>query len=352
MDVRQLLSGQSRGPYPTVLRALLSAATLPYRCGMAIRNLGYDRQLLRSQAAEVPVISIGNLTVGGTGKTPLVRHVARLLRDHHLRVSLVSRGYGAGQSGENDEAMELAWWLPDVPHLQQPDRVEAARIAVEELETEAILMDDGFQHRRLRRDLDVVVIDATCPFGFDRLIPRGLLREPLGALRRAQVVILSRADAVPVEKRQAIARRVHRVAPRVILAEAIHRPTRLLSWPDQTHDLETLRDREVAVLSAIGNPTAFVDTVRRSGARVVDRLDLPDHDRYDTQTMARIRRWLSALGKPRMEVICTHKDLVKLRTDRIDGHPVRALLIEFSWLEGGDAVERAILEVAKRSPAD
>src|SRR5690606_27004946 len=106
----------------------------------------------------VPVISIGNLTTGGTGKTPLVRYVARKLREHGIRVALVSRGYGSTDGTGNDEAMELAWALPDVPHLQNPDRVASANIAVEELESQVILMDDGFQHRRLHRDLDIVVI--------------------------------------------------------------------------------------------------------------------------------------------------------------------------------------------------
>jgi tetraacyldisaccharide 4'-kinase len=348
MDPRELLSGRRRGPMATCLRLALSAATPPYRAVTAARNLAYDRGWCQTSRADVPVISIGNLTVGGTGKTPLVRHIARRLREIDLRVALLSRGYGAGDSGANDEALELAWWLPDVPHLQQPDRVAAARIAVEELESEVLLMDDGFQHRRLGRDLDIVLIDATCPFGFGRLLPRGLLREPIGSLRRADVVILSRADAVSDEQRQKIVKRLRQAAPQAIFATATHRPTGLLGWPDRTRDITSLQDAPVRVLSAIGNPQALVDSLRRCGARVIDTLCLPDHDRYDGPTMQRVRNWLSESPGGAADVICTHKDLVKLQTDRIAGNDVWAILIEFAWLDGGDAVDQAIRQVAMR----
>lgn len=347
MNYRDLLSGKRRGPLAFALRCLLSPLTLPYRCAVAGRNFGFDRGWLRSHRAAVPVISIGNLTVGGTGKTPLVRYVARKLREQGLRVALVSRGYGAEPGEENDEAMELAWGLADVPHLQQPDRVDAARIAVEELESEVILMDDGFQHRRLQRDLDIVVIDATCPFGFGRLLPRGLLREPLRSLRRADVIVLSRADAVTPEALREIGSRVTRFAPRAIVVQAAHRPVGLLGWPDQRAELSHLLDRPVAVLCAIGNPDAFVATVRRCGGQVAAVLALADHDPYDAATMERVRHWLAELGERRVEVICTHKDLVKLKTDRVEGHPVWALLIEIEMLAGGNEFDQAIREVAE-----
>ena len=129
-------------------------------CGTA----GYDRGWLRSHAATVPVVSVGNLTLGGTGKTPMVEWLARWFRRHGVRVAILSRGYGH-TGGLNDEGRVLEENLPDVPHLQSPDRVAQSRVAVVELETEVIVLDDGFQHRRLRRDLDVVLLDALEPFG-------------------------------------------------------------------------------------------------------------------------------------------------------------------------------------------
>ncbi len=346
MNYHDLLSGRRRDPLAMFARCLLAGGEIPYRAVIAVRNRGFDTGRLETVHCGVPVISIGNLTTGGTGKTPLVRYVARKLRELEIRVALVSRGYGATNGAENDEARELAWALPDVPHLQDADRVESARIAVEELESQLILMDDGFQHRRLHRDLDIVVIDATCPFGYDHLLPRGLLREPIQSLRRADVAILSRCDAVPSEQRQAIHARVLAVAPELIWAESIHRPSGLLRWPNATGSLQSLRDEPVAVLSAIGNPAAFVHTVKGCGAQVVDVMSLPDHDPYDQHSISRIRDWISGMGGAISQIVCTHKDLVKLQTDRLGGKPLSALLIEIELLGGKQAVDRAITRVA------
>src|SRR5262249_26736647 len=157
------------------------------------------------------VVSVGNLTLGGTGKTPCVEYVCRFYRDLDLRVAVLSRGYGAA-NGRNDEALVLEENLPDVPHLQGADRVALARAAVEELESEVLVLDDGFQHRRLARDLDVVLVDATNPWGFGRLFPRGLLRESPRGLGRAGVVVLTRCDQVPDEERARLRQQVSRLA--------------------------------------------------------------------------------------------------------------------------------------------
>src|SRR5262245_12493692 len=156
---------------------------------MRLRNWLYDRGWKRTHRAAVPVVSVGNLTVGGTGKTPCVEFVARWFRERDRRVAILSRGYGS-TGGANDEAMVLEENLPDVPHLQGADRVALAAAAVEELESEVLVLDDGFQHRRLARDLDLVLVDATNPWGHGAVLPRGLLREPASGLRRAGAVLL------------------------------------------------------------------------------------------------------------------------------------------------------------------
>jgi tetraacyldisaccharide 4'-kinase len=155
----------------------LRAVSVPYGLAVRVRNWLYDRGWKRVVRAAVPVVSVGNLTLGGTGKTPCVEYVARFYRRLDLRVAILSRGYGS-RAGRNDEALVLEENLPDVPHLQGPDRAALAAIGVEELESEILVLDDGFQHRRLARDLDLVLIDATEPWGYGYLFPRGLLREP------------------------------------------------------------------------------------------------------------------------------------------------------------------------------
>ncbi len=188
-----LVRGDSKGVGPTLQRIGLSAASVPYGLTVRLRNLLYDLGWLRARRAPVPVVSVGNLSVGGTGKTPFVEHVAGFYRRRDVRVAVLSRGYGA-EHGPNDEALVLEENLPDVPHLQGADRAALARSAIEELESELLVLDDGFQHRRLCRDLDVVLIDATAPWGHGRLLPRGLLREPKTGLRRAHLVALTRCD--------------------------------------------------------------------------------------------------------------------------------------------------------------
>jgi tetraacyldisaccharide 4'-kinase len=346
---REVISGQRRDPLAILLRCALAILEIPYRIAVSIRNRRYDRGRAEVCRCEAAVISIGNLTTGGTGKTPLVRYVARLLRDHDYRVALVSRGYGAVDGADNDEAMELAWALPDVPHLQNPDRVASATIAVEELMSQVILMDDGFQHRRLHRDLDIVVIDATCPFGFEHQLPRGSLRESPRGLRRAGVAMLSRGDAVDAAAREAIRGRVKKIAPEVAWAESAHRPTGLLVWPDGIATIDSLNGQTVVALSAIGNPEAFIRTVEKCGATVAETITLGDHDAYGPRRMTEIRERISKLGDLVTRIVCTHKDLVKIQTDRIGGKEVVALLIELEITAGKEAFDQAILSTAKKS---
>src|SRR4051812_35824646 len=190
-NFRAIVLGESRDFAAHGWRTLLSVLEVPYSLAVRWRNWQYDRSPRRTTRVSVPVISVGNLTLGGTGKTPLVEWIARWLRNEAVRVTIVSRGYGATEGARNDEALELEQKLPDVPHLQNPNRVEGAKPAIEELSCQVILLDDGFQHRRLARDLDIVVLDALDPWGGGRVFPRGLLREPITGLRRAHAVVLS-----------------------------------------------------------------------------------------------------------------------------------------------------------------
>lgn len=328
MDHRSIMSGKRRGPVAMALRAGLHLASYPYAIAVRLRNRKYDQSLSDIHRCGVPVISVGNLTTGGTGKTPIVCYLAKWFRQRDLRVAIVSRGYGRGDADANDEAMELHARLPDVPHIQNPDRVEAARVAVEELDAQIILMDDGFQHRRLHRDLDLVVIDATCPFGFGYPLPRGLLREPIDGLRRADAVLITRCQAIDNAALKSIQQTITSFTGSVSPLQSDHEPVALLEYPENQLPLSILDQQSVGVLSAIGNPDAFEHTVSQCGAHIQDARHLPDHDAYSPETVASLRAWAMNLGPNVHCIVCTHKDLVKLQTDRLGGKPLVALQIE------------------------
>lgn len=333
IDHRSLLGGETAGPLAASTRLALRMASLVYGAGARIRHFQYDTQRKNIHHAGVPVISVGNLTTGGTGKTPLVCDLCARLRRLGARVAIISRGYGAGESGVNDEALEMAQRLPDVPHVQHVDRVEAARIAVEELAAEVLVMDDGFQHRRLHRDLDLVVIDATCPFGFGYLLPRGYLREPISSLSRADAVILTRTDQVDRQTLDSIGKRVcQHIGDRPLL-QTTHQPAFVHIDRGGTHPIDFLRDRTLALVSAIGNPDAFERTVRDCGSRIIGHEKLPDHDPYQRETRRRLTNRITELRRTETIdlVLCTHKDAVKLGTDQIGGVPLGHLQIDLVY---------------------
>lgn len=333
-DYLPIINGQRRDPLAHLSRLVLWVVSLGYRVVVRRRNRRFEADSSASHAAGVPVVSVGNLTTGGTGKTPIVCYLAAYFRKIGVRVAIVSRGYGRGEADANDEALELYDRLPDVPHLQDPDRVAAAAIAVEELEAELILMDDGFQHRRLRRDLDIVAIDATNPFGFGHCLPRGLLREPIEGLQRAHAVLLTRCDQVGRESLERITAVVRETAESLPVIRTEHVPCALFEYPENLLSLNELKGQRVAILCAIGNPEAFASTIRKVGADVVASRQLTDHDPYEPETVEQLRNWVTELGTRVDQVICTHKDLVKLRTDRLGGRPLRALQIDLRIVDG------------------
>lgn len=333
-----------------VCRGLLRVVETPYACAMKWRNRRYDRGQAASFRVDVPVICVGNLTLGGTGKTPTVEWVARWLRERGLRVTLVSRGYKATDGARNDESLELEQKLPDVPHLQNPDRVEAARTAIEEFEAQVILLDDGFQHRRIQRDLDIVLIDALEPFGFGHVFPRGTLREPLSGLKRAQVVMLSRADLCSAEEREQIWQRLLRYAPEVARVEAAHRPLELLNHSGQTQPLESLVGKPLLAFCGIGNPEGFRRTLSGLNYDVQSWRAFPDHHNYTRDNITNLAEQAKAAGVAAL--VCTHKDLVKIGTDTLGGVPLWAVRIGLEILQGEEALTAALDKAVASVPQD
>lgn len=338
---RELVSGRRRGVVATAARGLLRVLEWPTGWVVAARNRRFDRRAAQIHQVDVPVICVGNLTLGGTGKTPMVEWIARWIQQRDVSLAIVSRGYGQGAEGRNDEALELAEALPDVPHVQDADRVAAARRAVEEMAAELILLDDGFQHRRLARELDIVLLDATDPWGCEHLFPRGMLREPIASLARAHVVVLSRADMIEPTERRAIADRVEQFAPEALWCEVEHRADALVSSSGERQLLGSLSGKRVAAVCAIGNPAGFRHTLESQGCQLVAWREFADHHRYTPEDLRSLGDWAGAAREEL--VICTRKDLVKLRVETLADVPLLALDVQLSFLTGQEPFE-AVLE--------
>ncbi|HEV8062379.1 MAG TPA: tetraacyldisaccharide 4'-kinase [Gemmataceae bacterium] len=342
---RDLVHGRQRGLGASLQRAGLDVVSRFYGVVVAVRNRLYDWRWRAIHEADVPVVSVGNLTLGGTGKTPCVEYVSRLYREQGLQVAILSRGFG-GETGPNDEALVLEESLPDVPHLQGADRVALARIAVEELESEILVLDDGFQHRRLKRVLDIVLLDTTDPWGAGRIFPRGLLRESPRSLARADVVILTRCDQVDAAIKEDLRRQIAALAPRAIVAETSHRPLQMLRWNQPASGVALLNGASIIAFCGIGNPESFRRTLVDAGARVLAFRTFPDHHAYGAADVEDLRGWA---GKQAMDclVVTTQKDLVKLRLPNLGGLALWALRVGLHFEAGQQALDQKLLEAVR-----
>lgn len=342
-NFRELVSGQRRGFGAALARGALRLAEISYNLAVQWRNRQFDNGARSIKRVAVPVISVGNITLGGTGKTPMVEWVCRFLIERGLRVAIVSRGYGKRDGAENDEALELAQKLPDVPHVQNPDRVAAAIAAIEASKCQAIVLDDAFQHRRIARDLDIVLLDSQEPFGFEHVFPRGTLREPLSGLSRADCVVLSRADMIVPENRTRIRQRALGLAPRALWAECVHKPIALVMASGSEKPLDALHGQRVAAFCGIGNPAGFRHSLASCGYELSLFKQFADHHAYSQADVAALTDW--AAHAEVAAVLCTDKDLVKIGLNHLGGKPLYALRVGLEFLVGQTELEARLSQI-------
>lgn len=342
-DFRDVVSGRRRGPAAGLLRGVLRVAELPYSWVVNRRNRDFESGRRPRHDVPIPVISVGNITLGGTGKTPLVEWLARWFMSRQIRVALVSRGYKSAAGSLNDEGQELAQKLPGVPHVQNRDRVAAARQAIEQYASQVIILDDGFQHRRIHRNLDIVLLDALEPFGFEHVFPRGTLREPLTGLSRADLVVLTRADMVTEQERSRIRSVVKKYVPQAAWAECRHAACSLLTADGHEESLDTLRGQRVAAFCGLGNPSGFRHTLKQCGCNVVAWREFPDHFAYNQSAINDLASWASSHDA--QAAVCTHKDLVKLGVLELAGRPLRAVRVGLEFLTGQDVLQSRLEKI-------
>jgi tetraacyldisaccharide 4'-kinase len=328
-----VVRGVEDGPLAGAARIGLWFLQWPYRLVVATRNARFDQSPQDSFRAAVPVVSVGNLSVGGTGKTVIVEWIARQLRDAGHTVTILSRGYGKGAASQNDEALMLETNLPDVPHLQGADRSSLARIAVEELEAEVLVLDDGFQHRQLARDLDIVLLDASQPAVSQWPLPRGTFREPYSSLVRANAVILTRCDQAQPDALAQQEAQLRKRYPTLPITKAIHAPLCLVGAGDQEAPLNQLSGAKVIAFCGLGHPEAFFATVRSLGANIVDSRVFPDHHSYTRSDVESLLAWASTFPVDTL-VLTTQKDLVKIQLPALNNRPLWAVRVEMKFLTG------------------
>lgn len=364
----------SSRPLPRVPQPLLRPLAWAYGAGVAMRNQAFDRHLRRSAAIDLPVISVGNIVVGGSGKTPTTAWLARRLLDRGHRPMIALRGYGAAKPEASDEAMEYATRLPDVPLAVGGDRVatiERVRATLGDSLSapDVILLDDGFQHRQVRRTLDLVLIDAGRPC-LDgpgaALLPLGWLREPPAAIRRADAVLLTHADEVDEAELAAVIAAVTRHHGQPPLAAFRHcwtavqrfeqsdahgaepgpiepradAPTPEASKPHRSSppspvgdrlDLSVLRGLRVATLLGVAQPQRVQDMLASTGAVVVEDIPARDHQRYDEPRIAEV----ASIARRAEALFTTPKDWTKLaRHAKRLGVPVLVPVLEVEPMRG------------------
>ncbi len=373
----EVIVEERRGARADFVRALLYACSKLFQTAIKTRRFLYNVRILRDSTLGVQVIAVGNLTVGGTGKTPVVEKFARELRDQGRNVAILSRGYRSkpapvhqwllnklllrddttpprvvsdGKSllldseMAGDEPYMLASNLKDVVVLVDKDRVKSGRYAIEKFGCDTLLLDDGFQYWKLRgRRQDIVLVDRQQPFGTEQLLPRGTLREPPSHLARASTIFITKSDGNTAELR----RRIAEFNPSAGIIECIHHPLYLEDvFTGQRLPLESLKGRKVASLSGIAQPESFEESLVHLGAELVYSKRFADHHRF---TQQEILNTINRSKKRQAEmIVTTQKDAVRFpKIDRRD-LPIRFMRVEIKILRGADDFQDCVRKICFR----
>ena len=343
------LRGEASGPLVGLLRVPLLPAAVLYGGGAAVRASRYKRGILRRRRLPIPVVSVGNLTVGGTGKTPFVRALARRLIDGGHRPLILSRGYGArAASGLDEEGASLQRDLPDARVAQAPDRFGAAQTHLDEQPAFTVaILDDGAQAMGLHRDLEIILVDATRPFGCGWPLPAGALREPRGAIGRADLVVVTRSGELDQVGRDRLVEALSRAGLDGDVAWAVHQADRLLPGGMALHELEGKR---IYLLSGIAAPESFASTVRGLGGVIVGEQAYGDHHAFRMEELSSAA--LSARDAGAELILATGKDEPKLSGLGPTVPPLCFLEVIVRLDPDGDVLLDGALKRLLRPPAD
>ncbi len=369
----QLVHGEKQGFIAALLLSVLRFMSFVYGLGVDIKLGLYKTGFLKQHKLACRVISLGNITVGGTGKTPTAQRLAAIIRDMGYQVVILNRGYRATWRGHvglvsdgrriymsvneaGDEAYLLAKNLPGVAVVIGKNRNVTGDYAVANLKADFIILDDGYQHWQLARDLDVVLIDSINVFGNNFLLPRGTLREPLTHLNRADAILLTKVDQATNDARDIIRETLGRYNDQALVVESVHSPRCFIEIEDwykgvrpEAVALETIRAKRVLAFSALGNPTSFEQSIIDIGAEAVEAVRYPDHHDYTMAEMQQIMQ--RAVDREVFALVTTEKDAVKIPSEFIHSDrplPVYVLGIEVRFVDGYQELMDLIQKVAER----
>ena len=322
-DFRKLISGQKAGLGAGLLRMLLGLAAAGYSIAIRYFNFLYSKGWLKAYHVDATVICVGNITVGGTGKTPLVVWLCKhLISDFNFQISdfgcaILTRGYKVNQNLKikaqiyTDEVAIHAESCAGIKVIVNPDRVAGAIEAISKFKAEVLIMDDGFQHRGLARDLDIIAIDGTQPFGYGKMLPAGLLREPVTSLKRADVAVITRCDQITETELNQIEKKLEAINPDMIIAKSIHAPTYVKSADNKEISLEHLKGKKIYAFCGIGNPEAFFRTIKQLGGNLIGSKIYNDHHHYTDRCLADIYKQAKHLKSDL--ILTTQKDWTKIK---------------------------------------
>jgi len=342
---RDLIASENPGFLKKLARGTLRLVSCGYSLAIGLRNLAYDKRLLRTHKADAPVISIGNITAGGTGKTPLVIWLCNYLREKSRSCAILTRGYKSAPGKLTDEPAILAKSCPETRVIINADRVAGAHKATQENAFDVLVMDDGFQHRRLARDIDILTIDATCPFGFGHLLPAGLLREPVKSIKRSHIAVITRSDQVAGSVLDEIEETIKKIAPEIVIAKTVCRHPGAMGMKGQSMTMNELHNGKVFVFCGIGNPDAFTGQLSRCGMAVVGSRLYNDHHDYTSRDMEDIYEEAKYFGAN--TVVTTQKDWVKaaLLIKDFDDITFVYMKLELEFISGYDKIDELLTSI-------
>lgn len=284
----------------------------------------YKNGLLKTEKVGSRVISIGNITAGGTGKTPAVMAIAKMAKEKGFNVAILTRGYRGLAKGitpvsdgskvllncrdAGDEPFLMAKKLSGIPVIKGKNRYLSAKFSIERFGSDLFVLDDGFQHLRLHRDVNILLIDATDPFGNGHLLPRGILREPLIAMERANIIVITKANlSRKIKETVEIIKKYNTTAP---IFFSHYKPVDLIDMKGNTVSIENIRGSSLFIFSGLASHSSFRLLLEREGAKVSGELTYPDHFDYSKKDIDEIERKAEALGTDM--VVTTEKDIVKI----------------------------------------